>query len=62
MRCSGCGAELHLGPDRCPLCGAEASFTGASKREQVTVEDYQSKVRELRKQLRHLRDDGAEAV
>jgi predicted amidophosphoribosyltransferase len=62
MRCGGCGAELHLGPDRCPLCGAEASFTGASKREQVTVEDYQLRIRELRKQLKRLRDDGAEAV
>jgi len=64
MLCNGCGAELQLGPDSCPLCGAEARLTGARKkkaREPQNVDDYHASVRELRKQLRALRDD-AEAV
>jgi predicted amidophosphoribosyltransferase len=64
MRCNGCGAELQLGPDRCPLCGEDAHLTsGARKREKApSVDDYQQNVRALRKQLKRLRDDGAEAV
>ena len=64
MRCRGCGADLVLGADRCPLCGAEAGTTESRKpkRERLTVEDYQSDVRSLREQLKRLRDEGAEAV
>jgi predicted amidophosphoribosyltransferase len=62
MRCNGCGAELQLGPDSCPLCGAEARLTGARKpKRRENVDDYQASVRKLRKQLRALRD-GAKAV
>jgi hypothetical protein len=63
VRCSGCGAELEAGSEQCPLCGAEPRAR-ASRRttESVSVEDYQSNVRELREKLRKLRDKGAEAV
>jgi len=63
MLCNGCGAELQLGPDSCPLCGAEARLTGTRKpkRRRENVDDYQASVRELRKQLQALRD-GAKAV
>jgi len=64
MRCNGCGAELQLGPDNCPLCGAEALLTGARKRKprgRPNVDSYQASVRELREQLQALRD-GAKAV
>jgi predicted amidophosphoribosyltransferase len=64
MLCNGCGAELQLGPNSCPLCGAESRLTGARKpkrRERPTVDDYQASVRELREQLQALRD-GAKAV
>lgn len=56
--CSECGAELRLGPARCPLCGAEPSPPVA-----ITDADrYHSNVQELRDQLRKLREEGAEAV
>jgi predicted amidophosphoribosyltransferase len=63
MRCSGCGAELEVGPDQCPLCGAEPRIAARKvrPRERVTVDDYQASIRKLRAQLRRLRDD-AEAV
>ena len=64
MLCNGCGAELQLGPDNCPLCGAEARLTGSRKsarRRKRNVDDYQASVRELREQLQALRD-GAKAV
>ncbi|MFN2489889.1 MAG: hypothetical protein ABR529_09170 [Actinomycetota bacterium] len=59
-RCGGCGAELNLGPARCPLCGTEGS---AAPRSKVVsdVESYQQNLCELREQLRKLRED-AEAV
>ena len=59
--CSECGAELRLGPARCPLCGAPAS-PGADASPPPDPEAYQTKVRELREQLSELRDEGAEAV
>ncbi len=62
MRCRGCGAELELGPDRCPLCGADANLTGAKRRELPNIDDYQFSVRTLREQLKRLRDGEAEAV
>jgi predicted amidophosphoribosyltransferase len=66
MRCNGCGAELALGPHRCPLCGAE-SVLAAKPRDNapkapLAIEDYQENIRELRKKLKRLRDEGAEAV
>lgn len=59
--CSECGAELRLGPTRCPLCGCEP---GVSKDAEVVSDPagYHSRVQELRDQLRKLRDEGAEAV
>jgi predicted amidophosphoribosyltransferase len=59
--CSECGAELRLRPASCPLCGAEVTDKSWSATP-VSAEDYQSNVRDLREQLRKLRNDGAEAV
>ena len=59
--CSECGAELKLRPASCPLCGAEVS-DGSPPAGSWNAEAYQSNVRELREQLRKLRNDGAEAV
>ena len=59
--CSECGAELRLGPTRCPLCGCEPS----AAKEPAPVADpdgYHSRVQELRDQLRKLREEGFEAV
>ncbi len=56
--CSECGAELRLGPARCPLCGAEPSVPLAA----TDADRYHSNVQELRDQLRKLREEGAEAV
>jgi predicted amidophosphoribosyltransferase len=59
--CSECGAELRLGPTRCPLCGCEPSKVD----EPAPISDpdgYHSGVQELRDQLRKLREEGAEAV
>jgi predicted amidophosphoribosyltransferase len=65
MRCNGCGAELEVGPECCPLCGAEPRIVARKPRPRerapVAVDDYQASVRKLRAQLRRLRDD-AEAV
>ncbi len=59
--CSECGAELRLGPTRCPLCGCEP---GRAKDPEVIsdLDGYHNRVQELRDQLRKLRDEGAEAV
>ena len=59
--CSECGAELRLGPARCPLCGHEPD----EQPEPAVVYDrdrYQAAIRDLQKELRKLRDDEAEAV
>ena len=59
--CSECGAELRLGPTRCPLCGCEPGKT----KEPDPISDpgsYHARVQELREQLRKLREGGAEAV
>ena len=59
--CSECGAELRLGPTRCPLCGCTPSK--AKEPERIADPDsYHSRVQELRDQLRKLREGGAEAV
>jgi hypothetical protein len=63
-KCKECGAELRLGPAPCPLCGTEQE-TIANARVQpksIDPDDYQTSVRELREQLKALRDEGAEAV
>jgi predicted amidophosphoribosyltransferase len=62
MRCRGCGAELELGPDRCPLCGAKANLTSGKRSEPPTIDDYQLNIRTLREQLKRLREGEAEAV
>lgn len=58
--CTGCGAELRLARDYCPLCGEV--IHGVKIKPVSDVDTYQSNVRELREQLRALRDEGAEAV
>ena len=63
QHCSECGAELKLGPARCPLCGTEPETPAwAPPPETPDPDAYQSNVRDLREQLRKLRDEGAEAV
>ncbi|HJR44700.1 MAG TPA: hypothetical protein VJ927_03790 [Actinomycetota bacterium] len=59
--CSECGAELRLGPTRCPLCGAEPEVA-AKPRVVADTDSYHSRVQELREQLAKLREGGAEAV
>ncbi|HEX2240493.1 MAG TPA: hypothetical protein VHJ82_05060 [Actinomycetota bacterium] len=58
--CSGCGAELRLANDHCPLCGEAIGADWSAPAQDVDT--YQSNVRQLREQLRALRDDDAEAV
>lgn len=60
-KCSECGAELRLRPHRCPLCGAEVGKPPPESPPAKSVEKYQEGLRDLRKQLKKLRDD-AEAV
>ena len=63
-KCQECGAELRLGPAPCPLCGCEQAGdknrTAPAKK--ADPDDYQANVRDLREELRKLRDEGAEAV
>ena len=59
--CSECGAELRLGPTRCPLCGADPDVV-EQPRPVADADGYHSKVQELREQLAKLREGGAEAV
>ena len=60
-RCEECGAQLKLGLDSCPLCGAEFS-SEPEKKKGPDAETYHSNVRELREELRRLRSHDAEAV
>jgi predicted amidophosphoribosyltransferase len=60
-KCGECGAQLKLGPDCCPLCGAELS-SEPKARKASDADTYQSNVRELREELRKLRSHDAEAV
>ena len=55
---------LTTGPARCPLCGTEPGQSKPVKKEnQVYDRDkYQEAIRDLRKKLKDLRDEGAEAV
>ena len=57
-----CGAQLKLGPDSCPLCGAELTGDPGGKEKSPDAETYQSNVRDLREELRRLRNHDAEAV
>ena len=59
--CSECGAELKLRPASCPLCGAAVS-DGSPPADTWNAEAYQSNVRDLREELRKLRNHDAEAV
>lgn len=63
-KCQECGAELRLGPAPCPLCGCEQyndkGWTAPARN--TDPDDYQANVRDLREQLKKLRDEGAEAV
>ncbi len=61
QKCSECGAELRLRPASCPLCGADVKQWDASA-PALNEEDYRSNVRELREELRKLREGEAEAV
>ena len=62
-RCNECGAELRHGVASCPLCGAgEDALPSDGWGPVVEVDTYQSNVRELREQLKKLRDDHPEAV
>lgn len=64
-RCSECGAELRLGPARCPLCGAEPGIkpgSGSAGTKAEDVDHYHSDLRRLREQLKKLREEDAEAV
>ena len=60
-KCSECGAELRLRPHRCPLCGTEVTRPEVAAPAETNVERYQEGLRDLRKQLKKLRDE-AEAV
>jgi hypothetical protein len=60
-RCGGCGAELKLRSEPCPLCGCSSVALRERAPRPLDVGRYQSDVRELREQLRKLRE-GAEAV
>jgi hypothetical protein len=60
-RCGGCGAELELRSEPCPLCGGTSVALRERAPKPVDVAAYQSNVRDLRDQLRKLRE-GAEAV
>jgi RNA polymerase subunit RPABC4/transcription elongation factor Spt4 len=64
-RCGECGAQLREGVATCPLCGANRDTPGAADSwaaPVVEVDSYQSNVRDLREQLKKLRDDHPEAV
>lgn len=62
-KCSECGAELRLRPHRCPLCGEVNPEAAGELTKRVSApERYQAEVRELREQLKKLREGGAEAV
>jgi hypothetical protein len=61
-RCEECGAQLKLGLDSCPLCGADLSGGPGGKKKSPDAETYHSNVRELRDELRKLRSHDAEAV
>ena len=55
--CSGCGAGIRSGLDRCPLCGADAGLPTGEGIEDV--EDYQATLRKLQDELKKLRKQSA---
>ncbi|MGH2748956.1 MAG: hypothetical protein ACRDKB_13700 [Actinomycetota bacterium] len=59
-KCGGCGAELTLGSTACPLCG---TLPAAPRRaSEDDPDEYRSTIRDLKRQLKKLRDEGAKAV
>jgi transcription initiation factor IIE alpha subunit len=59
-KCSECGAELRLRPASCPLCGADLAEWPAPRSE-PNEDTYQSNVRQLRDELKRLRDEAQTA-
>jgi predicted amidophosphoribosyltransferase len=60
-KCSECGAELRLRPASCPLCGTDLWTAPEVVAVPEDEETYQSNVRQLRDELKRLRDE-AQAV
>ena len=64
-KCNECGAQLREGVSNCPLCGTAHDAPPSPETwavPVVEVDSYQSNVRDLREQLKKLRDDHPEAV
>lgn len=57
MTCSACGAGVPPGPAACPLCGTDLGAPAASRGAEPA--EYHEAVRDLRDELRRLREDGA---
>jgi predicted amidophosphoribosyltransferase len=62
QKCSECGAEFRLGPASCPLCGAALVQLQGDAGKEPDPDVYRSNVRELREELKRLREQDAEAV
>ncbi|MBA2725881.1 MAG: hypothetical protein H0U53_07825 [Actinobacteria bacterium] len=62
VSCQECGAQLRLGTDSCPLCGAELKVKPREKAEPQAPDEYHDNVRQLREELKRLRGHDAEAV
>jgi predicted amidophosphoribosyltransferase len=61
-KCSECGAELRLRPASCPLCGADLAAKAIKVAAEAPDEDtYHSNVRQLRDELKRLRDEAQTA-
>jgi hypothetical protein len=59
-KCRECGAELRLRPATCPLCGCELKPED-SWNAPGNEEDYHSNVRQLRDELKRLREEAQSA-
>ena len=62
-KCRECGAELRLRPATCPLCGCELKpeDSWAPPGDHDTEDSYHSNVRQLRDELKRLRDEARSA-